>query len=112
MATARWRKPPGRSLFQYRNAEASLRPALFFSLEIIISVAEEIGPEDEVDDRVGINAEQDGADKRDEKHGADAHWEPHGCYRSRLRAGLAHVHHHDHTQVVISSNFAVNRHQH
>src|SRR5215467_1498596 len=64
-------------------------------------VPEEIRPEDEVDYRIRVQTKQNGPNKGDDQHGVNAQRKRHRANRRGFRAWLPHVHHHDHTQIVV-----------
>src|SRR5260370_41154891 len=71
---------------------------------------EEVGLEDEVEDTVGEEAEVDGADGGDGQDEVDGEGEA-DYSGGGLRAGLAHVHYDDETNVVVGADDAVDGHQ-
>src|SRR5438105_11840800 len=70
-------------------------------------MSEQIRPQDEIDDRIRVHPEQDGADKGHKQHSVHANRERHGANGGGFRTRLAHVHHHDHAQLVVRADHAV-----
>src|SRR5437660_10081116 len=72
---------------------------------------EKRGLQNEIEHWVRVNAEQNRSCKGQEENDAHAQRESHRPEGHGLRAGLVHVHHHDHAQIIISADHAVDGHQ-